>query len=181
MKARLTLSLALLLLCTGAGAALATTPDGETPAEETVCDNETGAAYGLCNAYCEAMDCESDNPSASATACTRVRDKFEQITGRDLPCEVPQVTCPCNDPAVSPRFANLVAGLSGLGSCDRVNGGIVINLGGPGDDIFSRPSAGQWQCGANRDNVTLPISPEQGLYCAQLLEQAANSRDVTCN
>ena len=24
--------------------------------------------YGFCNAYCEAMDCESDAPNASATA-----------------------------------------------------------------------------------------------------------------
>jgi len=66
MKAQLTLALALLLLCTGA--VLAQTPDGQTPAEETVCDHESGAAFGLCNAYCEAMDCDSANPQASATA-----------------------------------------------------------------------------------------------------------------
>jgi hypothetical protein len=42
MKAHFTLPLALLLIC--GGAALAQTPDGETPADETVCDGETGAA-----------------------------------------------------------------------------------------------------------------------------------------
>ncbi len=92
MKA-LTLTFALLLLCTGA--AVAQTPDGQTPAEETACDNETGAAFGLCNAYCEAMDCDSESPQASETACTKVRDKFQQITGHDLPCEAPPATCPC--------------------------------------------------------------------------------------
>jgi hypothetical protein len=43
MKAQLTLALALLL--TSAGAALAQSPDGQTPAEETVCDHESGAAF----------------------------------------------------------------------------------------------------------------------------------------
>ena len=44
---------------------LAKTPDGVTPAEETVCDGLSGAAFGLCNAYCEAMDCDSDSTKAS--------------------------------------------------------------------------------------------------------------------
>ena len=65
----------------------AKTPDGQTPAEETVCENEVGAAFGLCNAYCEAMDCDSDNPNANDIACQRVGDKFIQLTGQDLPCE----------------------------------------------------------------------------------------------
>lgn len=50
-------------------AALAKTPDGRTPAEETVCDGEVGAAYGLCNAYCEAMDCDDPNHRASDQGC----------------------------------------------------------------------------------------------------------------
>src|SRR6188472_1486691 len=62
MKAHLTLAFALLLISTGA--ASAKTPDGVPPSLETVCDAETGAAYGLCTAYCEAMDCESADPRA---------------------------------------------------------------------------------------------------------------------
>jgi hypothetical protein len=101
VEARLTLFLALLLLCTGA--ALAQTPDA--------CDGETGAAYGLCNAYCEAMDCDSDNAQASETACGKVKAKFTNITGRtSLPCEAPPVICPCNDPAVNQPFADTAAG-----------------------------------------------------------------------
>jgi len=93
MKNRFTLMFALLLLCLGTGAALASTPDGQTPSEETVCDSETGAAYGLCNAYCEAMDCDSDDPQASENACNRVSEKFRQITGEDPPCAVPLPKC----------------------------------------------------------------------------------------
>ena len=74
------------------GAASASTPDGQTPAEETVCDGQTGAAYGLCNAYCEAMDCDSPEPQASPTACSRVQANYQRITGQPLPCDV---ACPC--------------------------------------------------------------------------------------
>ncbi len=76
----------------------AKTPDGMTPAEETVCDGEIGAAYGLCNAYCEAMDCDKYQPNANnnkgckekGKGCQRVRENFIRITGRDLPCERPE-------------------------------------------------------------------------------------------
>ena len=57
MKASHTFAFALLLIGTVTGTALAKTPDGVPPSLETVCDAETGAAYGLCTAYCEAMDC----------------------------------------------------------------------------------------------------------------------------
>jgi hypothetical protein len=68
----------------------AKTPDGMTPAEETVCDGEVGAAYGLCNAYCEAMDCDSDYPKASEKACNRVLANYEKKTDGGIP--------PCIDP-----------------------------------------------------------------------------------
>ncbi len=72
-------------------AVFAQTPDGEPPSVEDICDGQAGAAFGLCNAYCEAMDCDSPAPQASENACMRVADKFEQITGNPLPCEGP--TC----------------------------------------------------------------------------------------
>ena len=66
--------------------AFAQTPDGQTPAQESVCDGESGAAFGLCNAYCEAMDCDSANPQATVKACNQVEDKFINITGLLPPC-----------------------------------------------------------------------------------------------
>ncbi len=66
-------------------AASAKTPDGATPAEETVCDSLEGAAFGLCNAYCEAMDCDGNDPQASEKACSKVLDKFEKQTGDEMP------------------------------------------------------------------------------------------------
>ena len=53
-----------------------------------MCDLLSGAAFGLCNAYCEAMDCEllddgddTTFPNASEQACLQVKDSFIRITG----------------------------------------------------------------------------------------------------
>ena len=185
MKARLILSFALLLICTGAGMAQAQTPDGETPAEETVCDNETGAAFGLCNAYCEAMDCESDDPQASDTACSRVQEKFTQITGRDLPCEVPLLTCPCAE--VEGNFANVLAGNLSVDSCSRSIGtseGIFLStIRSPLPIVFSGSEPDQGStCGTVGAGLgtPLPISAEQDQECRQLLEQYVTSHGLTC-
>ena len=190
MKARLTLAFALLFACTGAGAARALgTPDHLPPSLETVCDMETGAAFGLCNAYCEAMDCELANdsdpgtePHASATACSKVRNNFQRITGRDLPCEV---TCPCND--VPGPFHNVVAGEIPILACLtepvlNIDDGIVLidEATPPLGFNFSVSVDGGWICGVVGGVGVLPISPAQGQYCAQLLEQAAASQGVPC-
>ncbi|MES1244762.1 MAG: hypothetical protein ABUT39_24355 [Acidobacteriota bacterium] len=176
MKVRLSLTLALLLLC--AGAALAKTPDGVPPSLETVCDMEQGAAYGLCTAYCEAMDCESAAPHASATACAKVGGKFLQLTGRNLPCEV---SCPCA--SVEGNFARVLAGQIPIELCSKSEAGVgVVEDEDQPDDLtaFSLVFEGQRVCGYVGDGEVLPISPEQGQYCAQLLEQKANSEGVTC-
>jgi hypothetical protein len=187
MKTRLTLAFALLLICTGTGAVLALgTPDHMPPALETVCDMEQGAAYGHCNAYCEAMDCDLANdgdpltqPHASATACAKVRAKFQQTTGRDVPCEV---TCPCNAPGF-PLFPGFVSGQIPITGCTTepilgTTGGIIVG-NDQGGAVFSFQSDGQWFCGV-LPIFGVPITPAQGQYCVQLLQQAANSQSVTC-
>jgi hypothetical protein len=165
MKARLTLFLALLPLC--AGAALAQTPDP--------CDGESGAAYGLCNAYCEAMDCDSDNAQASATACTKVKDKFTNITGRtSLPCE--GSVCPCNVPGT--LFGDYVAGNITITSCQKGTStrftGIQLNAFAVA--AYTDGITGTWTC---IPPSTL-ISEEEGMRCIELLEQAAANQNVTC-
>lgn len=65
----------------------ANTPDGETPADETVCEGVAKGLQGLCNAYCEAMDCDSDFPSASGKACQQVYKNYvRRSEGNDPPC-----------------------------------------------------------------------------------------------
>jgi hypothetical protein len=66
------------------------TADGLTPAEESVCDKAgyTGALWGLCNAYCEAMDCDNKAVNAADAACDKVLDNFiSKSAGKHPACE----------------------------------------------------------------------------------------------
>ncbi|UCH79906.1 MAG: hypothetical protein JSW20_09125 [Nitrospiraceae bacterium] len=91
------------------------TPDEMTPSIETVCDDAGlfGAAWGLCNAYCEAMDCDSDVTRASDKACDNIFDKIVTITGEVPPCED---LCPDDPDKTDP-------GVCGCGNSDRDSDG----------------------------------------------------------
>jgi hypothetical protein len=85
-------SAALLLAVSGV---FANTPDGGTPAQESVCYELglEGRAWGLCNAYCEALDCDSSDPKASPKACEWLKNQLEEVAEAASRCEV--VECPC--------------------------------------------------------------------------------------
>jgi len=51
-----------------------------------ICDGQVGAAYGLCQAYCIAMECAGPDPAGTEEACSQVSDRFEQVTGFLPPC-----------------------------------------------------------------------------------------------
>lgn len=86
------------------------TPDGETPANEGVCDELVGftpGLYGLCVAFCEAQDCEVDfdpvtgelvfDPSCT-TSSPKVLDNYTRRMGPDdpfMPCVNIDNGCPC--------------------------------------------------------------------------------------
>ena len=60
------------------------TPDELTPAPEEVCSDLNGAAFGLCNAYCEAQDCDVH----SRRSCRRLRRNYLRVTGTPIfPCD----------------------------------------------------------------------------------------------
>ena len=79
----------------GAIAALAATAAlvfgfaGSAVAQDSDCDvldpAFDGAAWGLCKAYCEAMDCAGD-PRASQKACDKVLSKFDAQGVGSIPC-----------------------------------------------------------------------------------------------
>ena len=88
------------LLLTFSTAVQAQTPDGLTPAVETVCDVYEGALFGLCNAYCEAIDCGDPEVRAAERACSRIQANFFKHTRGELipvDCEIVDVDdeCPC--------------------------------------------------------------------------------------
>ena len=92
----------------GSSPAQAQTPDTETPAEESVCDllkddGVTKSLYGLCIAFCEAQDWETnclDDPGAcsqSGDQLLRIYDKRKKDADPSMPCIVSASQCPCWD------------------------------------------------------------------------------------
>lgn len=89
------------------GAVSATTPDGETPANEGVCDvlkGGTAGLYGLCVAYCEAQDLDSFDKGPPNTKILANYNKKKLATDPEMPCL--QVPCPCWSDA---EFASISA------------------------------------------------------------------------
>lgn len=104
--------LTLIFLCvfwlTVAGLAMtasAQTPDGETPAEEGICDflqsGYSKGLYGLCVAYCEAHDADllsvSGDPTELNVPNVRILENYRrkmQEGDPDMPC-VRTTECPC--------------------------------------------------------------------------------------
>ena len=81
---RLILILAAVMLGLSTSAALAKTSDGETPAVETWCDQFEGAAFGICNAYCEAQDCDAQDPQS--VSCDQLAGNFLKKTDKKIAC-----------------------------------------------------------------------------------------------
>lgn len=84
------------LLMLLSNAVVASTPDGETPANEGVCDSLKGMTpglYGLCVAYCEAQDLDSFDKGPPNTKILANYNKKKQAGDPAMPCL--QVPCPC--------------------------------------------------------------------------------------
>jgi len=80
------------------GSAIASTPDGETPANEGVCDplkadGITKGLYGLCVAYCEAQDLDTVDKEPPSTKILENYNKKKAAGDPAMPCI--QIACPC--------------------------------------------------------------------------------------
>ena len=143
-----------------------------------VCDSENGAAYGLCNAYCEAMECDSGEPNASDIACQKVADKFQQIENRPVPCDCPM----SNDP----EFIKLVTIDNTVTSCVIGEYGSHpitqrMSLSVYGEALFSGVWYSGYEAHAGTTNVGYPeISQLQYDTCETLLKAAAERDNIDC-
>jgi hypothetical protein len=160
-------------LVIGVSSASAKTPDGKTPSEETVCDNETGAAYGLCNAYCEAMDCTDPNQHASDKGCESVKRNFEKKTGRPLPC---LMTCPC--PGLLQLFNDILSGAVTVRRCTVSNDFLFVRTDeGETAIIDGGPPA---TCSANGEPPFVELTGAETLVCRVQLRKAVEAMGVSC-
>jgi len=87
------------------GPMLAFAKHGPTVKQDpTLCDGLKGKAHGLCNAYCEALDCDWD-PNASERACEDLKTKYTSLTGEaEFPCEKRSLGCVTGDSGELPPF-----------------------------------------------------------------------------
>ena len=155
----------------GAGTASAKTPDGKPPSQETVCDNEKGAAYGLCNAYCEAMDCTDPNQHASDRGCEQVKANFIRKTGRPLPCDI---TCPCA--GVLQLFADIKSGATVVQQCVMTNTALFVTTNAGTAIIDSETPS----CSVNGEAPFVPLTDAELLACRVSLQQAVAAQGVVC-
>ena len=156
-----------------ASAVSAKTPDGQTPSQETVCDNEEGAAYGLCNAYCEAMDCTDPNQRASNQGCEAVRRNFERKTGRPIPCAV---SCPC--PEILQVFEDIVNGTVGVQRC-IADDNLLFVVTDAGDTAIVDDGP-PLNCNVNGEPPFVELTPAQRMSCRVSLRMAVESTGVVC-
>ncbi len=154
----------------------AKTPDGKPPSEETVCDGETGAAFGLCNAYCEAMDCDSPNHQASDTGCAQVKANFMRKTGRPLPCDV---VCPCAHTTLLPLFADLGSGAIAVQDC--ISDLMIISVSTPAGNfaIVDNTEAPAF-CSVNLQPPFVELTQAEVVACRDFLRKAAAAQGVLC-
>lgn len=156
-----------------AAGAFAKTPDGKTPAEETICDNEEGAAYGLCVAYCEAMDCLDPNQHASDRGCQSVKNNFEKKTGRPLPCTL---VCPC--PGITDLAARIVSGDVVVNQCVMSEAQLFVETSAGSYTIGNEGV--QPSCGSNGEPSENPLTSNEGLACRLTVRKAVEARGGVC-
>jgi hypothetical protein len=135
------------VVCLAGETAVALTPDGETPAEESVCDvlaadGITKGLYGLCIAFCEAQDLDHacvEDPETCAKSASRILANYEKKRTADdptMPCIISAPSCPCWDGGPDALFPETTladvwlnhspANCSGLDLCfDQDSGGTL--------------------------------------------------------
>ena len=120
MKTYLIKSGLLALACCMTFGVVASTPDGQPPAKKSVCSQLSGKEFGVCNAYCEAMDCDNPNSKASNKACKIKFDQWVALRGAGVPI-------PCENASLSLIKSAESERISSADGSLEVNSGQVVN------------------------------------------------------
>jgi hypothetical protein len=142
------------------------------------CDAFRGVASELCEAYCGELRCATPHPNTCASACTWVKQTFEALTGKSLPCESPTVTCPCG--ATLPLFGSIVSGGVTVQQCIVDNATQMTSVITPAGTFSLVNQATVPPFCSDNLTLSLNITPQQAAVCQQLLVQAAARQGVAC-
>jgi hypothetical protein len=171
--------LAIAVLATMSPPVLATTPDGETPANEGVCnglkaEGVTPALYGLCVAYCEAQDLDITDKDPPNIKILENYNKRKLATDPAMPCL--KVPCPCWEDAE-------LASISSDGmaaACLRTTTSVQLIDNAP-KTHYALADTGRSRC-AYVDLNPLPpkvnfqtITPEQAQACFNAVSSACSN------
>ncbi len=156
-------------------------PSAPVPLTDSVdaCYGQEGAAFGLCVAYCEALDCDGSNPLSTPKACAVLERIYAQVTHSVPPC-----LCPCVNEAED--FVEALNGDFGLDEC------FFFGEEGVSNSTFISTDDGRFFGGENfQDEIgfcgfafgtgdTLFIDPAAADKCVVLVERAAEDADLQC-
>lgn len=134
----------------------------------------SGAAWGVCKAYCEELDCDGESPLASPSACAKLDASFaRQTNGALLPCDDDDgdgVADALDNCPADPNGEQADGDLDGLGdACDN-----CPSVANPGqEDTFGSPALGDacdCPCFATTDVTSLILTLQDpltytGLVC----------------
>ena len=153
------LALILILIPTATGAQ---TPDGQTPVEETYCDQYSGRKFGICNAWYEAMDC--NNPAHKASACDNLKAMLDDLSVDTSPSGDITTPCPC--------FGDLTEeGFTESTDCSGVNDGLIKDTSnGSVLTVQAIASASFNACIGVDGQPQLNISLDEATTCVSLIE-----------
>lgn len=186
----------LIALAAVSGAAVAQTPDGLPPANEGVCDPLIGLTpglFGLCNAYCEAQDC--DFVAAHSAQCLAPNPRIlanyqrKQRPGDpDMPCIQTVTACPCWTPA---EIAAIDNGTDPTSTC--TTSGILTSISqifpttavatvfGDPNDAGSPLTCSYFSFdGIDLITRTFDLTPEEAAACRQQIVDQAAAGGFTC-
>ncbi len=159
------LALILILIPTATGAQ---TPDGQTPAEETYCDEYSGRKFGICNAWYEAMDC--DDAAHKASACDNLKAMLDSLGADTSPSGEITTPCPCFGDLTEEEFTqNTDCSLVDTGLIKDTSNGSVLTVQAIASASFNACIGvdGQLQTNISLDEATTCVSLIEG-FCAGL-------------
>lgn len=168
-------------LTTMNGNVIAQTPDGDTPANEGVCNalqapGVSPGLYGLCVAYCEAQDLDAFDKAPPSNKILANYNKRKQASDPAMPCV--KVPCPC-------WTSDEMASISGDSTAAACNGSTnklqIIDIAPRSHFAEANANAGEERCryiDLNTSPATLrnfAITPEQAQSCLVDVQNACAS------